>query len=226
MLEFLETWMPNVLKLADEFPIEIWKTLQMLLIPGAISFVFGVLFGIILVVTRKGGIMENKFVFFLFDKVVNLFRSIPFVILMALMVPVTRALVGTTIDVIGAIPSLIVGTIPFFARQIESVLSEVDDGVIEASHAMGLTPMQIVTRVYLHESVPGIARATTITLISLVGLTAIAGAIGAGGLGDMAIRYGYQRNMTDVIYVVVFLILILITIIQSIGDYIVKKTSH
>lgn len=119
-----------------------------------------------------------------------------------------------------------IGTVPFFSRQIESTLSEVDQGVIEASQAMGLTPMQIITRVYLKESIPGIARAVTITLISLVGLIAIAGAVGAGGLGDMAIRYGYNRYMYDVTYVVVIIILLLITLIQSVGDYIVKKTTH
>lgn len=225
-MSWLETWMPNVIALADEFPISLMQTLQMLLIPGSISFVFGILFGVTLVVTRRNGILENRWIFFVLDKIVNLFRSIPFIILIALMVGVTRFIMGTSIGVAGAYPALIAGTIPFFSRQIESALSEIDDGVIEATLAMGLSPMQIIIRVYLRESIPGIARATTITLISLVGLTAIAGAIGAGGLGDMAIRYGYNRYMYDVIYAVVIMILILITLIQSIGDYIVKKTSH
>lgn len=226
MLDVVQKIMPNVMNLLDEFPNSILQTLQMLLIPGLLSFLFGTLFGVILTVTKRGGILENKGVYFILDKVVNVFRAIPFVILIALMVDVTRAMVGTTIGVIGALPALTVGTIPFFSRQIESALAEVDYGVIEASQAMGLSPVQIIVRVYLKESIPGIARATTITLISLIGLTAIAGAIGAGGLGDMAIRYGYQRSQSDVIYVIVFLILILITFIQSIGDYIVKKTSH
>ena len=194
-MSWLSEWIPNVVELADEFPAGMMQTLQMLLIPGAISFVLGVIFGVTLIVTRKGGIMENRIVFFLLDKLVNLFRSIPFIILMTLLVGFTRFLTGTSIGVAGALPSLVVGTTPFFSRQIESALAEVDQGVIEASQAMGLSPMQIIVRVYLRESIPGIARATTITLISLVGLTAIAGAIGAGGLGDMAIRYGYHRNM-------------------------------
>ncbi len=222
----LENWIPNVIDLADEFPICLMQTLQMLLIPGLISFVFGTLFGIMLVVTRKGGIMENRVIFFVLDKLVNLFRAIPFIILTSLLVGFTRLIMGTSIGVTGALPSLVIGTVPFFSRQIESTLSEVDQGVIEASQAMGLTPMQIITRVYLKESIPGIARAVTITLISLVGLIAIAGAVGAGGLGDMAIRYGYNRYMYDVTYVVVIIILLLITLIQSIGDYIVKKTTH
>ncbi len=225
-MSFLTDWMPNVMDLADEFPIGLMQTLQMLFIPGAISFVLGIIFGVTLTVTRKDGIMENRVIFFILDKIVNLFRSIPFIILMTLLVGFTRLLMGTSIGVAGALPSLVVGTTPFFSRQIESALAEVDQGVIEASQAMGLSPMQIVIRVYLKESVPGIARATTITLISLVGLTAIAGAIGAGGLGDMAIRYGYQRNMYDVTYVVVIIILLMITLIQTIGDMIVKKTSH
>ena len=225
-MSWLSEWIPNVVELADEFPAGIMQTLQMLLIPGAISFVLGVIFGVTLIVTRKGGIMENRIIFFLLDKLVNLFRSIPFIILMTLLVGVTRFLTGTSIGGAGALPSLVVGTTPFFSRQIESALAEVDQGVIEASQAMGLSPMQIIVRVYLRESIPGIARATTITLISLVGLTAIAGAIGAGGLGDMAIRYGYHRNMYDVTYVVVIIILVMITLIQTIGDVIVKKTSH
>ena len=225
-MSWLSEWIPNVVELADEFPAGIMQTLQMLLIPGAISFVLGVIFGVTLIVTRKGGIMENRIIFFLLDKLVNLFRSIPFIILMTLLVGVTRFLTGTSIGVAGALPSLVVGTTPFFSRQIESALAEVDQGVIEASQAMGLSPMQIIVRVYLRESIPGIARATTITLISLVGLTAIAGAIGAGGLGDMAIRYGYHRNMYDVTYVVVIIILVMITLIQTIGDVIVNMTSH
>lgn len=226
MYPFLEELMPNVMELLDEFPTSILQTLQMLLIPGIVSFLFGLIFGVVLIVTRRGGILENKVVYFILDKLINVIRAIPFVILIALFQDVTRAMVGTTIGVIGALPVLTIGTIPFFARQIESALSEVDQGVIEASQAMGLSPMDIILRVYLKENIPGIARAATITLISLVGLIAIVGAIGAGGLGDMAIRYGYQRNQRDVIYVIVFMILILITAIQSIGDYIVQKTSH
>lgn len=225
-MSWIESIMPTVIEIADEFPIAILQTLEMLLIPGVISFFFGTFFGVILVVCKKGGILENRIVFFILDKIVNLFRSIPFIILMTLLVGFTRFLVHTSIGVAGAIPSLIIGTVPFFSRQIESALSEVDQGIIEASQAMGLSPMQIITRVYLRESIPGIARATTITLISLVGLVAMAGAIGAGGLGDMAIRYGYQRYKYDITYVVVIIILLIITIIQSIGDFIVKKTTH
>ena len=226
MMTWIEQNLPHIYTILPELPESIIQTLQMIFIPGVISFIFGIFFGVVLIVTRKGGILQNKFIFSILDKAVNLLRAVPFVILMALLDPVTRAIMGTSIGVDGAYIALVVGTVPFFARQIESVLAEVDYGLIEASQSMGAGPSEIIFRVYLHESIPGITRATSITIISLIGLTAIAGAIGAGGLGDMAIRYGYNRHQSDVIYVTVFLILIIISIIQGIGDYIIKKTTH
>lgn len=226
MLEFFMKYFPNVVEIADEIPQSIQDTLIMLFVPGVISAFFGIILGVILTVTKKGGILQNRIVFNVLDKVVNLFRAIPFVILISLLVDVSRAITGTSIGVKGVLLPLTVGIIPFFARQIESALAEVDAGVIEASESMGCSPFEIITRVYLRESIPGIVRAITITLISLVGLTAIAGAIGAGGLGDLAIRYGYNRYMDDVTYVTVFIILIIITVIQAVGDYIIKKTTH
>ena len=133
---------------------------------------------------------------------------------------------GTGIGVKGAIIPLIIGTVPFFSRQIELALAEVDGGLIEAAQAMGDSPLQIIFRVYLKESIPAIARATTITFISLIGLTAMAGVVGAGGLGDFAIRYGHQRSEPDVIWVTILIILILVTVAQAIGDVIIKKTTH
>lgn len=226
MMTWIEQNLPHIYIILPELPESILQTLQMIFIPGVISFIFGIFFGVILIVTRKGGILQNKLVFSILDKVINLLRAVPFVILMSLLDPVSRAVMGTTIGVDGAYIALIIGTVPFFARQIESVLAEVNFGLIEASQSMGASPREIIFHVYLHESIPGITRATTITIISLIGLTAIAGAIGAGGLGDMAIRYGYNRHQIDVTYVTVFLILIIISIIQGIGDYIIKKTTH
>ena len=226
MLELFEKYFPNVIAIASEIPQSIKDTLTMLFIPGLISAFFGIILGVILTVTKKEGILPNRFIFGVLDKLVNLFRAIPFVILISLFSDVSRTLVGTSIGVKGVLLSLSIGTIPFFARQIESALAEVDYGLIEASQSMGCSPFEIITRVYLRESIPGIVRGTTITLISLVGLTAIAGAIGAGGLGDLAIRYGYNRYMDDVTYVIVFIILIIITLIQTIGDFIIKKTTH
>ncbi|MEG1972241.1 MAG: ABC transporter permease subunit [Oscillospiraceae bacterium] len=160
------------------------------------------------------------------DKVINFFRSIPFIILLAALIPLTRFIMGTALGVKGAIIPLVFGTVPFFTRQIESALLEIDGGLIEAAQSMGNSPVQIVTRVYLREGIPSIVRATTITFISLVGLTAMAGAVGAGGLGDFAIRYGHNLGQQDVTIVTVIILLITVNIIQGIGSAIIKKTTH
>ena len=133
---------------------------------------------------------------------------------------------GSAIGTKGALVPLVFGTVPFFTRQIESALAEVDKGLIEAAESMGSSPLEIIFRVYLRESLPGIIRGTQITFISLIGLTAMAGAIGGGGLGDYAIRYGHQRGQTDVTYVTVFIILIMVSFIQSMGTFFIKKTTH
>lgn len=160
------------------------------------------------------------------DKVINFFRSIPFIILLACLFPLTRAIMGTAIGVQGAIIPLIFGTVPFFARQIESALAEVSPGLIEAAQSMGSGPLGIIFRVYLKESIAPIARVTTITAISLIGLTAMAGAVGAGGLGDFAIRFGYQRNQVDATYASVIVIVLIVGIVQAIGNLIVRKATH
>lgn len=138
----------------------------------------------------------------------------------------TRAIVGTTIGLRGAMLPLAVGAIPFVARQIESALSEVDNGLIEASQAMGCSPLEIIFRVYLKESVPGIIRATTITLITLIGYIAMVGVVGGGGLGDFCIRYGYNSFQFDVIYVCVAVLLLITSLIQGIGNFAIRKTTH
>ena len=179
-----------------------------------------------LTVTKPGGIMENKVVYQILDKVINFFRSIPFVILLTWLIPISRAIMGTAINIEGAIIPLIVGTVPFLSRQIESALAETDKGMIEAATSMGISKMGIIFRVYLREGIAAIARGTTITMISLVGLTAMAGAVGSGGLGDFAIRYGHDRNMMDVTWVTVIAVFILVSIIQVIGNIVVKKNKH
>ena len=198
----------------------------MLIHSGLISFFIGGLLGILLVVAKKDGILENKLIYNILSNIINFFRAIPFIILLAMLVPLTRLIMGTAIGVKGAIVPLIFGTVPFFARQMESALSEVDSGLIEAAQSMGSSPIAIIFRVYLKESIAPIARAITITAISLIGLTAMAGAIGAGGLGDYAITAGYYRNKLDIIYVSVILLVILVGIIQAIGNFIVKKSTH
>ena len=222
MVEFLNQIMPNVM---GKLP-ELWKctgqTLSMMLYSGIISFVIGIVLGVVLTVTKKGGILQNKIIYGILDKIINIFRSIPFVILMAALLPFTRALVGTAIGTKGAMVPLVFGTVPFFTRQVETALAELDHGLIEAAQAMGNSPFEIIFRVYLKESIPALTRGTTITAISLV----MAGAVGGGGLGDFAIRYGHQRNQTDVTWVTVLLMLILVSVLQGAGDLIIKKTRH
>ncbi len=202
------------------------QTLQMVAVSSIFFFIFGMFFGMILEVTKRGGIMQHVLVYRLLDKAIDVIRSIPFIILMVLLIPVSRAIVGTGIGVKGAYVALICGTVPFFARQVETVLSDTDRGLIEASEAMGFSPMEIIFKVYLKESIPGITRVTMITLVNLVGLTAMAGAIGAGGLGDFAIRYGYQMRKTDMTLLTVLIILGIVSVIQVVGNIIIKKTTH
>lgn len=201
-------------------------TLIMFFITGIISFIIGIVFGVTLVVTRKGGLYQNRVINSVLEKIINLFRSIPFVILISALIPVSRMITGTGIGIKGALFPLIVGTVPFFAKQIESALSSLDSGLIEAGKAMGDSPMRIIFKIYLRESIPEITRVTVITAISLIGLTAMAGAVGGGGLGDVALRYGHGNNQTDITFITIFIILIIVTIIQAIGNGIIKKTTH
>ncbi len=202
------------------------ETFIMTVWSGAISFVLGLFLGIVLTVTKKGAVLENRAVFQVLDKTVNLFRSIPFIILLTGVMPLSRLIMGTAIGVRGAIVPLVFGTVPFFARQIESALAEVDGGLVEAALSMGLSPVDIIFRVYLRESVGPIVRGTTITTISLIGLTAMAGAVGAGGLGNYAIMYGHDRNQVDVTWVTIIVLVLAVSLIQHIGTAIIKKNTH
>ena len=217
MLEVLNDLIPNIMNKLPEFWQAILDFFIMLGITGAVSFIFGTLFGVIL---------ENKVIYFILGKIIDLFRAIPFVILIFFLGPMTRIIAGTTIGLRGALFPLMVGTIPFFARQVESALAEIDRGLIEASQAMGSSPMEIIFRVYLKESIPGIIRATTITLISLIGLITMVGAVGGGGIGDFAIRYGYNSMQNDVTYVCVIILLLITTTIQGVGNILIRKTTH
>ena len=216
MVELLNQWLPNVMDRPDVFIKSIQETFIMVGWSGAISFVVGLFLGVLITVTKPGNILEHPLVYQIIDKVVNLFRSVPF----------SRLIMGTAIGVKGAIVPLVFGCAPFFTRQIESALADVDPGLIEAAQSMGLDNKDIIFRVYLKESIAGIARGTTITIISLIGLTAMAGAIGAGGLGNFAIMYGHQRNMPDITYTTVVVLVIIVTVVQLIGNYIAKKNTH
>lgn len=226
MQDMMNNLMPNVIADLPRLYQSIIQTFIMLFYSGILSFFIGGFLGVLLIVTKRFAIMENILVYEVLSKAINFFRAIPFIILLAMLVPLTRFIVGTAIGVKGAIIPLIFGTVPFFARQIESALSEVDSGLIEAAESMGSSPMAIIFRVYLKESIAPIARAATITAISLIGLTAMAGAVGAGGLGTYAIQSGYYRNKLDIIYVSVILLVILVGIIQAVGNFIAKKSSH
>lgn len=226
MEELLLKYIPNVIKYLPEFQVAIKETLVMLGWSGGISFVLGMILGVTMAVTRKDQILEQKQIYQICDKIISLFRSIPFIILLTWVMPVSRSIMGTAIGVPGAIVPLIFGCVPFFARQVESALAEVDHGLIEAATAMGNSPIEIIFRVYLKESIAGIARGTRITAISLLNLTAMAGAVGAGGLGNFAIRYGHDRNMTDITNVTVVTLVVFVCIIEWIGTQVVKRNKH
>lgn len=226
MADLVTKFTPNLIDYWGEFIKSIGETLQMLFVSGIYAFVVGLFLGTVLVVTRKGNILENKIVHGILDNLVNLFRAIPFVILITALIPVTKAIVGTFIGVKGAIFPLVVGCTPFFIRQVDMALSDINPGLIEAAQSMGISPLGIIFRVYLKESIPALARCTTITATSLLGLTAMGGAVGGGGIGSFVIRYGHNRFFHDITYVSVVVILIFVTIIQFIGNIIIKKTTH
>ena len=201
-------------------------TLETLTMVGGSLFftvLFGLPLGIVLFVTGPRQPLANRPLYGFLSLVVNLLRSMPFVILLILMIPVTVALVGTSIGVPGAIPPLVVGATPFFARLVENVLREVDRGIIEASQAMGASLPQIITGALLPEAFPGLLAAITVTAIALVSYAAMSGVIGGGGLGDLAIRFGYQRFQSDVMFVTVTILLILVQVLQVFGDRLVHR---
>lgn len=192
----------------------------MVILSGLIAFIVSIFLAIILIITKRGGIKENFIFFNICDKLINLFRSIPFIILIVALIPLTTLISGTAIGVAGTIFPLVVGITPFFARQIESALNDIDPGLIETGKAIGLTNWQIVREIYLHEGIVSITRMTTTTIVSLIGLTAIVGVVGGGGLGNFAIQYGYQQNQFDVTLACIIVLLILVTIVQIIGTLI------
>lgn len=226
MMTLLEKWFPHVVDKPAKFLESIQETLVMTGWAGGLMLVFGLILGVMLIVTKKDGILECPVAFQILDKAVNLFRSIPFVILIAFLMNITKAIMGTRIGIKGVIVPLVVGSVPFFSRQVESALAGVNPGLIEAAKAMGVGPIGIIFRVYLREGLAAIARGATITLISLIGLTAMAGYVGAGGLGDYAITYGYNYNRMDIVWASVIVIVIIVTVIQFIGTLIAKKATH
>ncbi len=198
-------------------------TLTMLGVSLLATVALGLPLGVLLYVTAPGQLRARPRLYAVLSLLVNVLRSLPFVILLIVLIPLTLLLVGTSIGVAGAIVPLVVGAVPFFGRLVENVLREVDRGVIEASQAMGARLPQIVLKVLLPEALPGLIGAATVTAVALVGYTAMSGVIGGGGLGDLAVRYGYQRFQTEVMVVTVALLLVLVQLLQSAGDRLVRR---
>lgn len=207
--------MNNILSLI--FP-SLKETLFMVGISTFLTILMGLPLGIILVVTDENHILPNKIVNLILSWIINITRSIPFIILMVFIIPFTRLIVGTSVGTTAAIVPLVIAAIPFYARIVESSIRETPWEVIEASLAMGASPLQIITRVLIPESIPSLILGATITLINIIGYSAMAGTIGGGGLGDLAYRYGYQRFKVGIMWATIIILIILVQIIQSTGN--------
>ncbi|MBL4938315.1 ABC transporter permease [Clostridium sp. YIM B02515] len=203
----------------------LWDTLYMVLISTLFAVIIGFLPAIIMVITDEKGLKPNRYVNNILDFIINLLRSFPFIILMIAIFPLTKLIVGTTIGKNAAIVPLTIGAAPFAARVIESALKEVDSGIIEAAKAFGASTMQIIFKVMLKEALPSIVLGITLTVISVIGYSAMAGTVGAGGLGDIAVRYGYQRFKTDIMIYTVIILILVVQIMQSIGNIAYKRLS-
>lgn len=198
------------------------ETLQILGASGLFTIIIGLPLGVLLFMTARSASMQSRVVYSILSFIVNILRSIPFIILIIAIIPVTRTLVGTATGVLGVIPPLVIGAAPYFARLVETTLREVDRGVIEAAQAMGASTGQIVRRVLLPEALPGLLAGITITIVTLVSYTAMAGMVGGGGLGTLAINYGYFRYQYEVMIISVVFMIILVQILQMAGDRLVQ----
>lgn len=202
------------------------ETLAMVGVAGGIAVIIGIPLGVILIVTARGAMLQNLPVNHVLGVIINATRSVPFVILMVAIIPFTRWIAQTSIGTAAAIVPLSVAAIPFMARIAENAMREVDPGLITAARAMGASPLQIICKVLLPEALPGLVAATIVTIVSLIGYSAMAGAIGGGGLGDLGIRYGYQRFLPEVMLAVVLVLIALVQAVQSLGDWLVRRMSH
>lgn len=199
------------------------ETLYMVFFGAAFAFILGTPIGILLYLTQKGGLSEKPALYRVVDAIVNIARSIPYVILMILLIPVTRRIIGTAIGSTATIFSLAASAAPFFARLVETALNEVDGGILEAAKAMGSTNRQIIFQVLVPEAMPGLIQAMTTTIINLIGYTAMAGALGGGGLGAVAQRYGYYRRQEDLLWASVIVIVVVVQLIQFVGNTIARS---
>lgn len=201
-----------------------WDTIVMTLVSTVFAYIIGIPLGVAVVLTDpKKGLLPNKAVNAVLGWIINIGRSIPFIILLVAIIPFTRLVVGTSLGVPGAIVPLVVSAAPFVGRMVEQSLAEVDASLVEAAQSFGATVWQIVIKVYLWESLPSLIRGFSITLITLLGYSAMAGTVGAGGLGDIAIRYGYQRYMVDMMVATIIILIVVVQVIQSVCDFAARK---
>lgn len=203
-----------------------FDTFYMVFLATAISIIFGVPLGVILLITSKGYFYENTCFYNVLGTIVNALRSIPFIILMVAIIPLTKFLVGTSIGTTAAIVPLTVSTIPFLARLVETSLRTVPYGLVEAAQSMGTSPFKIIKKVLLPEALPELIQNFTLTVIVIIGCSAMAGTIGGGGLGDIAIRYGYQRFQVEIMIATVIILILMVQLTQVLGDYLTKKVDH
>lgn len=199
------------------------QTLYMVAASAILGTIFGLPLGVYLATSQRGELLSSPWVNKVLGLVVNAARSVPFIILVVAIIPFTRALVGTSIGTDAAIVPLTIAAIPFIARLVENSIREVDAGLIEAARAMGATPLQIIRKVLIREALPGITLGLTLAVVSLIGYSAMVGAVGGQGLGDLGIRYGYQRFMPDVMLAVVIILIVMVQLVQSIGEWIAAR---
>lgn len=212
-------------QIVEALLLSLWQTVQMVAVAAAIAAVLGIPLGVLLLTTDKGHILENLLVNRILGAIVNATRSVPFIILMVAIIPLTRLLVGTSIGTVAAIVPLTLAAIPFVGRLIEGALREVDYGLIEAAQSMGASPWEIIRKVLLPEALPAVVSGLTITVVSLIGFSAMAGVIGGGGLGDLAIRFGYQRFRPDVMAATVVILIVMVQAVQIFGDSLSRKVN-
>lgn len=226
MNDLLETWLPNVSMIWPEVWDATYETLYMVIVGAVIGYAIGLVLGLLLLLTRRGGLTQNVIVYNILDKIVNIVRSIPFIILMALLVGVTRVIVGTSIGTEAMIVPIVGAAVPFYARQVENALLEIDPGLVEATKASGLGTLDIIWRVYLREGRVPIIRVSALSFINVVAFSAMAGVVGGGGLGNLAIIRGYNRFQSDVTLVATLIILVIVFVSQLICNLLAKRLQH
>ncbi|MDK2880886.1 MAG: D-methionine transport system permease protein [Clostridia bacterium] len=210
----------------DRVLLATWETVYMVAISTFMSYVFGLPLGVILVVTSEGHILENRWINSVIGSIVNATRSVPFIIFLILIIPLTRLIVGTSIGTVASIVPLTLAAIPFVARLVETSLKEIEWGLVEAALSMGASAWQVISKVLIPEALPSLLRGVAITTINLVGYSAMAGVVGGGGLGTLAYYYGYQRYQNTVMWITVIVLIVLVQLVQMLGDASAAKITN